>query len=209
MDIECDSWIARCDGGARLDIWRIYANDIRGLSGRLGFERNLRFLGYSVELDSGNVFDEILGSYVRDVETLHTLLVHYSKAEPVERAGELLKFKDLPGGYAYDEAFVQRAVSPVAQMFGRNPETLMKAAEVLGGVRLHFDDISVEISALPKIPITYVLWKGDDEFEPSVSVFFDASASHYLPTEDLAVLGELTTQRLAHVLDYKKKEFGY
>jgi len=32
------------------------------------------------------------------------------------------------------------------------------------------------------------LWKGDEEFPPEGNVYFDASVSSYLPTEDIAYL---------------------
>ena len=192
-------------GRAKLKNWGIYANQICSLVGKLGFERHpLRFLGYVVELDSGEVYDEIRGVYVKNPETLYKLLTHYSKAEPVERTGRLVGFRDLPGGYAYEGAFVRRAVFPIAKMFGSDPERLVKAAMFLNGIGLSHGDASVEIPALPKVPLTYVLWLGDDELQPSASVLFDASASNYLPTEDLAVLAELTTLRLKHVDCYKK-----
>jgi len=39
------------------------------------------------------------------------------------------------------------------------------------------------------------LWE-KGEFPASANVLFDESASHFLPTEDLAVLAEITTSRL-------------
>jgi hypothetical protein len=41
----------------------------------------------------------------------------------------------------------------------------------------------------------YVLWL-KEEFPASLTVLYDESASKYLPTEDLAVLTELTSSRL-------------
>lgn len=73
----------------------------------------------------------------------------------------------------------------------------------MGGIRCQYGDVSAEIPALPMVPLTYILWKGDDELQSSVRIFFDASASNYLPTEDLAVLAELTTLRLTLVLECK------
>jgi hypothetical protein len=50
----------------------------------------------------------------------------------------------------------------------------------------------------------YIVWKAD-EFSATASVLFDQSASEYLPTEDLAVLGELTTARLRKALQTAAK----
>jgi len=179
-----------------LNIWGIYADEIRTLSGRLGFRKNsLEFLAYSMELELGRIFDKLKGEYVENPKILYIMLSHYAKSDPVQKVGKLIKFRDLPGGYAYEGAFTKRAVDPIAQIFGSEPNKLVEAARVLNGIEAKYGDSSVEVPALPKVPITYVLWKGN-EFPASSSVLLDASASHYLPTEDIAVLGEITTMRL-------------
>jgi len=38
------------------------------------------------------------------------------------------------------------------------------------------------------VPITFVLWRGDEEIPPSGNVLFDASIPSYLPVEDIAVV---------------------
>jgi len=157
----------------------------------------LELLGYTVDLDSGDVCDRLEKGRLcseRDVEILHVLLAHYAAAEPVERTGKLMKFRDLPGGYAYEKTFIQRVIQPIATIFGDKPEALVEAAKLLNGVALTYGDSSVEIPVL-EIPIVYILWK-TGEFPASATTLFDESASHYLPTEDLAVLAELTTIRL-------------
>jgi hypothetical protein len=65
----------------------------------------------------------------------------------------------------------------------------------LGGNARSFGEVSIEILALPPIPLVYILW-GRGEFPASANVLFDKSASCFLPTEDLAVLAEITTIRL-------------
>ncbi len=126
---------------------------------------------------------------------LSVLLLHYSQATQTPLTGNLVKFHDLPGGYAYERAFKQRAIQPVAEAFGASPLDLVAAASVFGGKQLAFGDASSEIPALEGIPITYVVW-GEHEFPASANILYDSSACRYLPTEDLAVLGEFTTQRL-------------
>jgi hypothetical protein len=184
-----------------LDKWNLYEGQIKTLRGRLGFQRNhLEFLGYVVELESGKVYDKIKNNCVRNPETLFVLLAHYSDAKSTDIVGRLIRFRDLPGGYAYEGAFARRAVSRIAEIFGDKPEMLVEAAKSLNGIKLEHGDSSVEIPALPKTPLVYILWKGDD-FPASAATLFDSSASHFLPTEDLAVLAELTTARLRHALE--------
>ena len=158
------------------------------------------FLGFKLNLETGTLTDKLNGNWMRNLSEWHiqllaTLLAHYSLGNPAPMAGKLIKFKGIPGGYAYEGAFVQRAIQPVAEVFGEKPEELPTVARLLGGLRLNLGDSSVEINALKGIPLTYILWKAD-EFPASATILYDESASNYLPTEDLAGLGEITTSRL-------------
>jgi hypothetical protein len=141
------------------------------------------------KLDNNNRLDE------RRAQVLCILLSHFSRAEPKEKTGKLVNFRDLPGGYAYDYAFTCRAVKPISETFGEEPTRLIETGKTLGGNIRFFGEVSVEIPSLPLIPLVYILWAKDD-FPASANVLFDESASHFLPTEDLAVLAEITTIRL-------------
>jgi Domain of unknown function (DUF3786) len=170
---------------------------------RLADGNRLEFLGYVVNLDSGKIVDSLKenGDVAKlEFEVLQVLLEHYAKAEPVDRAGILMKFACLPGGYAYDKAFLQRAVQPVAEAFGDEPERLVECAKRLGGFAVSFGDCAVEVPALLRIPLTIVVWRRS-EFPAQASILYDQTANNYLPTEDLAVLGELTTTRLIQTLN--------
>jgi len=165
--------------------------------------RCLEFLGYVVDLESGDISDSLRKTAdVANVEfeVVQVLLSHYSKAEPVEIAGKLVRFADLPGGHAYERAFLQRAVQPIAEAFGDEPEKLFECAKRLNGFALSYGDSSVEVPALPRIPLTIILWR-KNEFPASATILYDETASSYLPTEDLAVLGELTASRLQQALN--------
>lgn len=161
----------------------------------------IELLGYAVDLGSGDVQDRLKKDKLlseKDAEVLRVLLAHYAAAEPAERTGKLVTFRDLPGGFAYEEAFIKRVIEPVATVFGEKPEALVDAARLLNGVALTYGDASVEIPFL-EIPIVYILWRSG-EFPAAATTLFDESASHYLATEDLAVSAELTTIRLEQSL---------
>ncbi len=160
-------------------------------------DRIYSLLGYQVNLKTGELHDSFSESGAPDYEirVLEILLLHYSTSQTTEKAGKLIKYADLPGGYAYEKAFELRAVKPAADAFGENPTHLIRAAKLLGGNALELGDAAVEIPALYNVPLVYILW-AKNEFPASVTILYDESASHYLPTEDLAVLAELTTSRL-------------
>jgi len=161
---------------------------------------NYEFLGFKLDLEKSSITDQINSKAMArltqwHIQLLATLLSHYSQANPKPLTGNLVKFRDLPGGYAYEGAFNKRAINPIAECFGEKPQELPQAGKLLGGIQLSHGDASTEIIALKGIPLTYILW-GANEFAASASILYDETASKYLPTEDLAVLGELTTGRL-------------
>jgi hypothetical protein len=157
------------------------------------------FLGFTLNLQDSDLTDNLKKSPedvdMGIVQILSTLVTHYSETNSTTFSGKLVKFKDLTGGYAYEGAFIKRAIQPVESVFGENIDALSKAAKLLGGVKLEYGDAAVEIPALKTIPLTYILF-GSDEYPASANILYDESASYYLPTEDLAVLGEITTMRL-------------
>ena len=52
------------------------------------------------------------------------------------------------------------------------------------------------INAFDQVPITLVLWKGDEEVAPNGNILFDANISDYLSTEDVTVLSETIVWKL-------------
>ena len=102
--------------------------------------------------------------------------------------GKLISFRELPSGSIYIGPFTNRAIKPLVSIFGDRPGALAEAAEKIGGQRVEMGDLSVKVPVLPKIPITFLLWEGEDEFTSSGNVLFDASAPSHLDTEDYALL---------------------
>ncbi|XHH08427.1 MAG: DUF3786 domain-containing protein [Candidatus Bathyarchaeia archaeon] len=157
-----------------------------------------QFLGFTLNLKTATLTNHIgqVNPEELSIKLLPAMLSHYTQAKPAPSIGNLVKFKDLPGGYSYADTFTKRAVEPVAKTFGDDPELMGKASQLLGGKPLGLGEASFVVEAFKGIPLTYILWSSDEEFAAEVSILFDDSASSYLPTEDLAVLGELTTVRL-------------
>jgi hypothetical protein len=159
---------------------------------------SLKFLAYEVNLETGQIVDRLNHDSLvekRTAQILWIILSHFSMSNKTAKEEKLVNFRDLPGGVAYGAAFAKRAIAPIAETFGDKPSRLIVAGKALGGIVRNYGDVSIEIPALPRIPLVYILW-AKDEFEASANVLFQERSSDYLPTEDLAVLGELATNRL-------------
>jgi hypothetical protein len=125
------------------------------------------------------------------------LILHYfTGAKGTTATGKLIAYKQLPGGISYFPAFSQRAIGPLVKNFGESPELLAKAAAELGGREVDYGDVSVTINAFDHVPITLVLWKGDEEIAPNGNTLFDANIPDYLSTEDVTVLCETIIWKL-------------
>jgi hypothetical protein len=125
------------------------------------------------------------------------LLMHYLlTADGVPQGAAWIAFRNLPGGLGYDTAFQARANVCLARTFGRDRSAFEAGARALGGESLSFGDASFCFRLLPRVWLAVVLHLADDEFPATANVLFDDSASHYLPTEDLAVLGGILAGRL-------------
>ena len=125
------------------------------------------------------------------------LILHYfTGAKGTPPTGKSIAYKQLQGGVSYFPAFSQRVIGPLVRNFGRGPDLLRKAAAKLGGCEADYGDLSVTINAFDQVPITLVLWKGDEELAPNGNILFDANISDYLATEDVTVLCEIIIWKL-------------
>jgi len=186
---------------------KLGSKDIEEICGKTGAQR----------MDSNKIIIEYLNRpyliTLPDIEILlkdseeevplkdRILILHYlTLAKGTPATNRLITFKQLPGGASYFPAFSQRATKPLLSHFGKEPELLTDAAAKLGGCKANYGDVAITINAFPRVPITFALWRGDDEFPPRGSIMFDASISAYLSTEDITVLCETIIWRLVKSL---------
>lgn len=129
------------------------------------------------------------------------LLLHYLvHATGVDAAKDWISFKELQGGSIYIEPFQHRAIIPFVKKFGVFSDDFAKAAESLGGRKAEHGDISYIIPVLPRVPMLYILWRGDEEFPPNGTILFDRYANAYLHTEDFAFIGGMVVAALLAAL---------
>jgi hypothetical protein len=125
------------------------------------------------------------------------LILHYllnASGEPL--TGRTIDFRQVPEGSFYWSAFVSRAKNPLLSTFGQDLALYAKAAAALGGDPLPLGDAAARFMAFPRVPVTHVLWGGDEEFPPEATILFDETIPGYLPTEDIAALAGASVYRL-------------
>jgi hypothetical protein len=156
----------------------------------------LRCLGreYEILYPEGTVLDAD-GAETPEHDAI-LLLLYLTEATGRPLEGRWVAFEQLVGGAGYIGSFRTRVVAPVLRSFGHHVGALAAAAAALDGEPLAMGDAAVLLQALPRLPLAFIVWAGDDEFPPTVNVVFDGSAEGYLDAEAVTVLAEMAARRL-------------
>jgi len=127
------------------------------------------------------------------------LVVYLLKAANIPLARKQVSEKELPGGSLFFRGPHELTRKPVLSRYGEDPEAFQRAGLALDGKPVSAGDAGIRLQALPRIPLEYVLWAGDEEFPPSLTVLFDATISDHLPLDVIWALVHVVTNRLAEV----------
>lgn len=126
------------------------------------------------------------------------LILHYlTNTGTGEARGEYVTFKELPNAMFYDYAFRKRGPDRILGKYGDKPDALVEAAAHLGAQPAAAGDTSIQFSVLPRIEVQVVLYHGDEEFPPDVSMLFRDDIVRFLDLEDVAVLAGKIADRLS------------
>jgi hypothetical protein len=138
--------------------------------------------------------------------TSKIVILHYIIAASGEPVGsDPVPYEDVPGCRPYAPVFERRVTKPLLSAFGFARDSFMDAGLGLGGLKEDYGDSSFTLRAFPRLPITFILWEGDDDFPPSIKVLFDRSIDTYLPLEDIVVVSKMAATR---IIKQARKEYG-
>ncbi|MCK5586485.1 DUF3786 domain-containing protein [Candidatus Bipolaricaulota bacterium] len=121
-------------------------------------------------------------------------LVHGDGTPP---SGQWIGFQQLPNGMFYRKAFQGYSGDQLVHDLGEKIDAFREAAASLGGEPVELGDAAYAFRVLPNVLLAVVWWNGDEEFPANGTVLFDASTSHYLPTDGLAIVGRMLCRKLA------------
>lgn len=124
------------------------------------------------------------------------VLAYLINAKDIPLAEKLVKAESLPGGQFFFRGLHGLPTGKLAKAFGDDPQGLIRASEQFGAKRCEFGDASIEFCALPRIPLTMVIWRGDEEFDARASILFDRTAAAQLPLDALGATVNLTVEAL-------------
>jgi len=82
------------------------------------------------------------------------------------------------------------------EAFGSHPEYLLDAGKALEAEKISRGNAGITVKVFPKLPLSLVIWKGDEELPAEATILFDATAPQILPTEDISTAAGMLVGRL-------------
>jgi len=155
---------------------------------------------YVVDLSNKRVVSGADGSVAGFGEELCILACIINSSDlPV--SGKLAPAASLPGGQFFFRGLHRLPTEKLEEVFGETPERLYEVADEFAARRREFGDASIELHILPRIPMTVVVWRGDEEFGARASILFDQTAGEQLPLDALWMAANLTVKAFVHAAD--------
>ena len=129
----------------------------------------------------------------------HLSVLHYLlEAGPHPPSGRWISEKELPGGSFFFRGLHELPTRGLLDRFGAAPREFRAAAERLGGEKAEGGDIAFRFQVLPRVPMLFIFWEGDEEFEPALHIHFDAGVGrHIAALESLWALTNVVAKDLA------------
>jgi hypothetical protein len=124
------------------------------------------------------------------------VFVYLIEAKEITPSRTWVSEKDLPGGNTFFRGPHSLDVSALENRYGKDPEAFLKTGRKLGGTEILYGDKAFALDIFPKVPVAYVLWKGDEEFPPKISVLFDSTIQHHFTLDVIWCMVAETSRRL-------------
>ena len=150
---------------------------------------------YTVNLSDKKVLSTQDRSPAGFIEEL-CILAYLINSRDLPAAGKLTPPQALPGGEFFFRGPHKLDTDKLEKTFGQNPERLYDVMKRFAAKRYKFGDAAIELHILPRIPLTIVIWRGDDEFPARASVLFDQTAASQLLLDALWAAANLTIKKV-------------
>ncbi|MGD2187648.1 MAG: DUF3786 domain-containing protein, partial [Desulfobacterales bacterium] len=87
---------------------------------------------------------------------------------------EIIGVKDLREAHFFQGPHVLK-IQPLLERYGQDLQGFKDAAKYLEGRSVDMADVAYQLFPFPRVPVYFLFWQGDMEFDPSISVLFDRS----------------------------------
>ena len=149
----------------------------------------MQCFGQDIIVDVAN--NRIMSHTVLGKKLLHGLghffdlaaLWYLGRAVNVPPAGQMISPASLSGGEIFQKGTHVLPLDKISARYGRDLEGFYEKGLELGGQKLEHGDGSLRLHPFPRVPVTLILWKDDEEFPARADMFFDVTCEKHLPTD--------------------------
>jgi hypothetical protein len=124
------------------------------------------------------------------------ILMYLINSKDLPVASRLRTAQELPEGQFFFRGPHKLATEKLEEVFGQCPERLYDVIDKFSAKQCEFGDASIELYVLPRVPLTVVIWQGDEEFGARASILFDETVAAQLPLDALWAAVNLTIKAL-------------
>ena len=115
------------------------------------------------------------------------LVLHYLLYEvAVKESGELISFRDMPGGQFYWGPFLSRSIDLLLKRVGNNIEVLKANLNRFDWHEYPAGDLAAKVHVVGNLYGYLVYHRGDEEFGAAAEMLFDSCIKRVYNSEDVA-----------------------
>ena len=138
--------------------------------------------------------DKVMRSDSQESDLILNQLGDYSKlsilwylvnAKDILPTQELIRPENLKGGNIYSKGTHVLPLDRITDKYGSDTEGFVQRGRVIGSEVLDYGDVSLRLFPFPRVPVTIILWKGDEEFSPRSDLLLDSTCEQHLPVDVL------------------------
>jgi hypothetical protein len=109
---------------------------------------------------------------------------------------DIVGVKDLKEAHFFQGPHALKT-EPLVRRYGTDLNGFNQVAKYLEGGPREMADTAYRLLPFPRVPLYYLLWKGDEEFEPQVTVLLDRSIENVLAADAIwALVNRVSTALL-------------
>ncbi len=121
-------------------------------------------------------------------------LINVTGLYPMDK--DIVGVKDLKEAHFFQGPHALKT-EPLVRRYGTDLNGFNQVAKYLEGGPREMADTAYRLLPFPRVPLYYLLWKGDEEFEPQVTVLLDRSIENVLAADAIwALVNRVSTALL-------------
>ena len=137
------------------------------------------------------------GSKPANLETSLVILFYLLKAKDKLVKNEWISEKDIPGGLIFFTGPHEIPLYLIADRFGNDLQGFKNVCLKLGGEPIDMADAAFQFRVTRRVPVTILIWKGDEEFQPESKILFDRTISDHFPLDVIFALSREICDRIS------------